>query len=452
MRIIIVGGGVVGSALAEHLLRDGHQLAMIERDPKLSKQIGDKQDLQVLTGSGSSPWLLCEAGIEDADMVLAVTPVDEVNMVVCAIAAQYDVGQRVARLRGREFTREDSSFDLSRIGVTSIIHPEKVMVDHILQFIETPHAVESANFEDGRILMRGYRVRDNMPLAGKTPREIRQEIEPEVLLFAAVDRGGEGVIPDGNLVIQPDDIIYALFPRECLDTFMGLVGQGKKKHRKVIVTGDSFAIIEMAQGLQDTDHKVTVVHPELEGAKKVAGMFDGIDVLHGDCTDADFLRELNVGSASFFVSVSDQSDYNVLSALLAKAEGAHEVIAISTEGRHHSLFTSIGIDHVINPRLTAAREILESVSRGGINAAVELSNIDIEAVRFTVAPKSGMAGQKVKKIARKLKKGSIIGVVVREDRMILPGGETVIEENDHVIVITHSKHLDAISKLFTPRS
>ncbi len=451
MRIIIVGGGVVGSAVAEQLLKDKHHLAMIEMDPELSTQIGEKHDLQILTGSGSSPDLLHEAGVADADMILAVTPNDEVNMIVCAIAAQFNVSTRIARIRNQVYYQKNVPVDLKAIGITSVIHPEHVMVDHVMQYIETPHAVESANFEDGKILLRGYRIRGNMPLAGKTPREIREETPHDTILFAAIDRAGQGMIPDGNFRIEEGDIVYALFPKESTDTFMSLVGQGKKKNRKIIVTGDSFAMNEMAEAISQTDHKVTMVHPNLSEAKSIAGRFGGLEVLHGDCTDADLLRDINIDSASFFVAISSQPDYNIMSALLAKAEGAHEVIATSTESRHDSLFNSIGIDHVVNPRLTAAREILEIIARGRIGSAVELSNIDIEAVRFSVDIESEIVGQPIKKIAKRLKKGSIIGVIVRDNRMILPDGETVIEAGDHVIVITHTKHLDSLSKLFRKR-
>ena len=217
------------------------------------------------------------------------------------------------------------------------------------------------------------------------------------------------------------------------------------------MTGDSYAIFAMAQAMQASDHKTVLVDPDIEQAREVASLYDNIEVIHGDCTNADLLREINVNAASFFISVSDQFDYNILSALLAKAEGAHEVIATSTETRHDRLFNSIGIDHVINPRLTAAREILEIISRGRIGAAVELSNVDIEAIDLKVHADSEIAGKKIKNIGKKLKRGSIIGVIVRENRMILPDGETTIEADDNVIVITHEKNLGALSSLFKSR-
>jgi trk system potassium uptake protein TrkA len=355
-------------------------------------------------------------------------------------------------LRDREFRKGNPGFDIEKAGITDVIHPEKVMVDHILQYVTTPHAVESANFEEGRVLLRGYRIRENMMLAGKTPREIREEIEPDVVLFAAIVRDGKGMIPDGNTCIEAGDVVYTLFPRESLNRFMSLVGQEKKKSRKIIVTGSSYALMEMSRALQDSEHKIVVVDPDLEQAQKVAGMFDGIDVIHGDCTNNDLLREINVETASFFISVSPEADYNMLSALLAKAEGAHEVIATSGEARHDRLFKSIGIDHVINPRKTAAREILEVISRGHIGAVVQLADVDIEAVRFNVEPESEIVGMKIKRLAKRLKRGTIVGVIVRQDRLLLPDGETVVEEGDHLIVITRHSSLSTVAKLFKPRS
>jgi len=448
MRIIIVGGGVVGFSLAEHLLNDGHNLTLIELDPKLCQQLSEKLDMQIINGSGSSPKILKEAGIKETDMVLAVTPNDEVNIVVCSIANLYNVPRRIARLRDRAFSEESEHLNLEKLGITSVIHPEKALVDHIVQFMNTPHAVESANFENGKILLRGYYVTEDMELANKTPMEIRQEMEDDIVLFAAIAREGKGMIPSGDTVIEPGDILYTLFPRESLDRFLQLVNIERKKNRKIIITGNSYATLELAQTIEKENYGITLIDADPEHAKKAAHLLSGVQVIEGDATDADILKEMNVDNASFFISISDAAEYNMFSSILAKAEGAHEVIAISTESRHDKLFNSIGIDHVINPRLITAREILEIVSRGQIGAAVKLTDVDIEAIRFTVEPGSFMANSVVKRIARKLKKGSIIGVVVRGDKMIIPNGETIVEADDHVIMITRHKNIPSLSKLF----
>ncbi|MEA2031560.1 MAG: Trk system potassium transporter TrkA [candidate division Zixibacteria bacterium] len=448
MRIIIVGGGVVGSSLAEQLIPNGHQLSLIETDPRLSQILSEKLDVQIITGSGSSPKFLHEAGIMEADMIIAVTPNDEINIVACALAAQYGVGRRIARLRDRVYSEKSKIVDLEKLGITSVIHPEKALVNHVLQFLATPHAVEVADFENGRILFRGYRITKDMAIANKTPLEIRQEIQSNTILFAAIVRDGKGMIPGGDTLILPGDIVYVLFPRESVELFLHLVNVEYKKRRKIIITGDCFSTLELAQALDNTDNTITLVDPDLEHAQKAAQMFTNVQVLHGDCTDVDLLREQNVDSASFFIGISNADDYNMFSTLLAKAEGAREVIAISTETHHDKLFNSIGIDHVSNPRVITAREILEIVTLGQIGAVVQLSDVDIEAVRFTVESGSEIANRQVKKIARKLKRKSIIGMVVRGNKMILPDGETVIEEEDHVIMITRHKNLPPLAKLF----
>jgi len=450
MRIIIIGGGVVGQSLGEYLLHDNHRLSLVELDPHLCQTISEKLDLQVLCGSGSSPEILKEAGIDDADMILAVTPNNEVNIVACTIAAQYGVDQRIARLRGFEKAAETNLIDLEKLGITSVIYPEKVLVDQIIQYVETPHSMESANFESGRILMRGYRIKENMPLVNKTTREIREQIAPDIVLFSGIVRGKQGMIPDGETVIQTGDVLYSLFPKESLDRFLTLVGY-EKKNRKIIITGDSYSTIELVRYFDKSDfYNVTLVDPVYKHAHEVAAQLENVEVLHGDCTEEDLLRELNVDKASFFIAASDSPDYNMLSALLAKAEGAHEVISVTTDMSHNKLYKSIGIDHIINPRLTTAREILDIISRGHIGAVVKFPDVDIEAVRFNVAENSDVAGEKIKKIATKMKKGSIIGVIVRNNRMIIPEGETIIEAGDHVIVITHHHNLPMLSKLFKP--
>ncbi len=449
MRTIIIGGGVVGYSLAEQLLKDKHELSLIESDPDLCQQLSEKLDLQILNGPGTSSNLLKQAGLEHADMVIAVTPNNETNLLACAFAAQFGVKQRIARLRGKEYSIENGFINLEKLGVTSLIQPEKAMVDHIMQYVETPHAKDSANFENGRILMRAYRVTENMEIAGKTPKEIRIMIAPFVVLFSAIIRGGEGMIPDGETRIEAGDLIYSLFPKESLERFLKLMAI-ETKNRKIIMTGGSYATIELARTFDKTDYHVTYVDPNKEHAENAAAELDNVEVLNGECTSIELLRELNVDKASFFIAVSDEADYNMLSALLAKNEGAHEVITSTTELHHNQLFQSIGIDHIINPRLTTAREILETISKGHISNKVKLSNVDIDAVRFMVDSDSDIAGMKVKKIASKLKKGTIIGIIIREDKIIIPDGETTLEVNDHVIMITHNRNIPFLSKLFKP--
>lgn len=449
MRIIIIGGGIVGYSLADQLLKDNHKITLIELDGDICQEISEKLDLKIVNGSGTSPSALKQAGIKDADMVLAVTPNNDVNILSCALASKYAVSHRIARVRGSEFTNQESIDDLKKIGITNVIHPERALVNRVMQFIDTPGAVDSANFEGGRILMRGYKVTEEMYVVNKTPKEIREEIHPDIILFSAIVRDGQGMIPDGNTTIKAGDILYSLFPRESLSSFLKIIGR-EEENMKIIMTGSSYSSIELAVALDKTSHSVTYVNNDIAHAEKAAALLNNVVVLHGDCTQIEMLKEINVESADFFLGISDEADYNMLSVLLAKAEGVKEAIASTTETIHDRLFKSIGIDHVINPRLTIAREILEIVSKGHIGAKVKLTDVDIEAIRFNVEQKSSVVGKKVKEISEKLKKGSIIGIIVRDDTIILPDGDTIIKSGDHVIVISHRANIQYLTKLFKP--
>jgi trk system potassium uptake protein TrkA len=448
MRIVIVGGGVVGYSLAQQLLYEKHTISLVEPDPKVAADIAAKMDLQVISASGSSPSALEDAGIQGADMVIAVTPVDEINVLVCSIARQYDVLQRIARLRSREFLSPDRLVNLKDLGVTNYIFPEHVVVDAILQYIETPGASDAVNFEDGNILMRGYRVRPDMPMAGKSLIELRQMMQPEMFLVAAVLRDDKGIIPEGEFVVKEGDKVFGLFPHQAISSFMELIGESRAIPRRVVLTGNNLSTTELAAAIQDRIPSVMYVDPDLEHAEKMAAKLDKVEVIHGDCTELDTLNELDMDKTDFFVASSKEADYNMLSALLAKSEGAREVIAVSTEYRHDKLFHSIGIDHVINPRVTAAREIMQIISLGHMSSVVRLGDAEIEAVRLTVPEKSEIAGMPLKKVWRKLRRGALIGIIIRGDRMIIPDGEAVIEPEDHVITIAYTKFLPSIRKLF----
>jgi len=447
VRVVIIGGGVVGNSLAQQLLYEKHTVSLIEPDPRVADDIAATMDLQVIEAAGSSPSALEAAGIADADMLIAVTPIDEVNLLVCNIAKQYGVGQRIARLRSREFVSPDRKVSLEDIGVTGFIFPEKVLVDAIRQYIETPGASDAVNFENGSILMRGYKVRAGMPIVGKSLIDIRSIMAPEMFLIAAVERGGKGMIPPGDLVVREGDEVFGLFPRSAIPAFMNLIDEAHAV-RRVILTGNNISTVELAMTIEEDIPSVVCVDPDLEHAEEIAARLKKTQVIHGDCTEADLLNELGIDKADFFIASSNEADYNMLSALLAKSEGAREVVAVSTEYRHDRLFHSIGIDHVINPRITAAREIMQIISRGHIGSVARLGGADIQALRLIIPDDTDAVGVPLKTIWKKLRRGALIGILIRGDSLIIPDGETVMEPGDHVITIAYTKFLPRIRKLF----
>lgn len=451
MKIVIVGGGVVGYSLAEQLRREYHDISLIEKDPSIAQNVGERLDVKTVCGNGSSPRVLEEAGIRGAEMVLAVTPIDELNIVVCEIARQCGVEARIARIRSHEFRGGDASIDITRMGVTLVIDPEQVVVDSIMHFVETPGASDAINFQHGNVLMRGYRVKEDMPLVNKKLKDIRQEIKEHPMLFIAAIRENRAIIPDGDFEVHPGDEIYGIFPRVSKEAYMGLFNRSSREAANVIVTGESLTALQLTQALEKVVKKVVLVDPVGAHARFAAKQLKHAEIIHGDCTDSAILNEIYVRNADFFIAVSKETEYNVMSALLAKAEGAREVVAIAAEIKHDRLFSSIGIDHVIHPRLAIAREILEAINRGQLGRVVKIRDLDVEALRITAEENSPISGKPLQHVRSKIQRGSIIGAVLRNDDMIIPDGSTIIEPGDQMIVITYTKHVSRLKKLFKSR-
>ncbi|MFH2034798.1 MAG: Trk system potassium transporter TrkA [Candidatus Zixiibacteriota bacterium] len=451
MKIIIVGGGVVGYALAEHLERENHSVSLIEKDTAICENINERLDARVICGTGSSPRLLEAAGISSADMIIAVSPIDEINIMVCAIAKQYGVNTRIARIRSNEFRGADSSVDIAALGVTLVIDPESVVVDSIAQFVETPGAFEAVNFQKGNVLMRGYKVTENMPIANMPITDIKKEAESLAMLFIAAVRDGEGFIPDGQYVVKPGDELFGIFSRDTIETYLGFFGKTRKAVDNVIISSDNLTGILLAGELQKFVSHVTLVDSNADHARLAAETLNNVEVINGDCTESAILKELYVRNAQFFIATAKETEFNVMSALLAKAEGAREVIAVSNEVRHDELFTSIGIDHVIHPRLAIAREILEAINRGQIGRIAKISNLDIEAIRITAEEGSPITGRAISQLRNKLQKGTIIGAIFRGEDMLIPDGKTIIEPFDKMILISYTKNIPRIKKQFKTR-
>jgi trk system potassium uptake protein TrkA len=451
MRIIIVGGGVVGFSLAEHLRWERHDVSLIEINPETCRDLGERLDIQILCGNGSSPRLLEAAGVNGADMILAVSPNDELNILVCAVAMQYGVPTRIARIRSNEFRGGDAGIDVGKMGVTLVIDPESVVVDAITQFVETPGATDATNFQEGNVLIRGYRVTEEMPIANKAIKDVRQNARGHPMLFIAAVRDEKAFIPDGDYIVRPGDDIFGIFARSSIDAYLSIFNKTRKDVDNVIVSGDSLTAVLLADELRKFVDKVTLVDPDAEHADYAAKTLNNVEIVHGDCTDSKILNEVYVGNTKFFIGAAKETDYNIMSALLAKAEGAREVIAVSNEIRHDKLFASIGIDHLIYPRLAIAQEILEAINRGQIGRIARIRDLDIEAIRITAAENSPITGRPLQHVRSRIQKGSIIGTVLRGEEMIIPDGSTVIEPGDEMIMITYTKNVPGVRKLFKSR-
>jgi trk system potassium uptake protein len=436
-----------------HLQQAGNDVSLVERDPARCAEISEKQDIMVVQGPGSSPRTLEQAGIAEAEMVLAVTSIDEVNILVCGMAKQYGVKSRVARIRSGEFIHHETQISLDDLGVTQIIDPERIMVRVINQIAQIPDAIEVFSYHSGQILIARQIIRQDMPILGKSLVEILKLAgEHQLLAVALKRRDSEKVwIPTGDDLMLEGDDITSIFPRESLGKYQEMLALTDKRVRKAVVAGDGLTAIQLCEQLETWVEKVVLIDSDPDHAEIAAAHLDKTEVLHGWATERDMLHEVNVDGADLFVGAGRETSPNVMSCLLARSEGARRVIAVSYEPKSNRLFREIGIHHVLSPRRALAQEILDFIHGGSRAVELQMRDLDLESVQLVVGKNAKITKGPLSKVWTPYKRQAIVGALFRGNKVLIPRGDTVLEPNDEVVVIVKPKHINRIHGLFKNR-
>ena len=419
MDIIIVGAGTVGFSLAEYFYNLQYHISIIEQDKSLCEQIKRKLDILVVMGKGSSPAILEAAGIKSADMLIAVTPDDETNLLACNFAMQNGVEKRIARLKSDMYTTA-SCVDLKKLGVTNVIEPEREVAKKILQYVELPGVIETANFQSGNIYLRDYRVTENMPIANKTLAEVKQMSAPSPILIVAIIRDEKSLPPIGSQRLSPGDKIVAIMPKESFKDFRLLIGSRSAKLKKIVISGESLIAINLAKTLKPLGEQILLIDPDHDHGNMAATILDGVQVFHGDCTNSEILQDLHIEHADCFIAAGKDSEDNIMSCLMAKNTGADMVIALRNDDRYIGLFDSLGIDHVVNPQEITANMIIENIQIAPIGTCLKLKTAAIEILRLKAGRRSFVTGKSLRELDTSFKKSIIVGAIVREDKVIIP--------------------------------
>lgn len=447
MKILIVGAGAVGFNLARQLSKEGHDISVVERDIDLVKRIAEKLDVFVASGSASSPAILEKAGIKNADMVLAVTDSDEINMVVCMLSHSYGVKTKIARIRNPEFTDEQFILHQNEFHIDHIVNPEKITINSILNIIGTPGSIYVADFTAGDILLRGFSVPDDAPIAGKKLSELREIESTDSFLIVAIQRNEEMLIPTGETKLMPNDNIFVLVAKEALPYFLPMVNRRADEVEKVIIYGVNRASLELAKKLEEQKIGVTIIEPDKEKTQQAATVLDKTIVLQGSALDIDLLKEASIDIADFFVALSENEQDNILSSLLAKRLGAKKAIVLTADPVFVPIINSLGMDIVINPRLITVGSILQHIRRGHALSVVKFHNSEAEAMELVAEKDSKIVGKSLREIS--FPQGSILGAIVREGVMQIPTGNTRINPGESVIVFALPNAIEKVQSLFS---
>ncbi len=448
MKIIIIGAGEVGYNLAKKLSKEGHDVVVVDHNLEKIRHIDETLDAKGLLGKGSSPGVLKQAGIEEAEIVIAATDSDEINMVACLIAGtQSKIPKRIARIRNLEYTRETRIFDEDHLDIDLCINPELETAKTIVRLVENPGAADFAEFAEGRVELIGVKIDGDSYVMGKKLRElqaVRSQFPDLKVLIVAISRDDQIIIPDGDETVFVGDILYAVVDRHSVREALAYLRKKEEPIRRVFVAGGSHIGFEVARQIQDRGIAVRVVEKDAERCQGMAESLGKVLILQGDITDQDLLKEEGIEEADFFISVSDDEDANILASLLAKRLGAKRTITLVRHLHYLSILPAIGIDAVVSPRLSAIGRIMHYIRKGKVLSVATLREEDAEVIETVALETSDIVNRPIK--ALKFPKGALIGAVVRGGDVIIPGGEDVILPDDRVVIFTLQSAIPKVEK------
>ncbi|GAB4194635.1 MAG: Trk system potassium transporter TrkA [Wenzhouxiangellaceae bacterium] len=451
MKIIILGAGQVGSGLAASLARESNDITVVDHDSQRLRELQDRIDIRGVSGHAGHPPTLMRAGIEDADMIVAVTSSDEVNMIACQVAyALYNTPTRIARVRAAEYLSSPRLFERQHIPIDLLISPEQLVTDHIHRLIEYPGALQVLDFADGAAQMVAVRADVDGPLVGHQIRTLRERIPSGVdARVVAIFRDEGAIIPEGDSVVQLDDLVFFLAARKDIRRVMGELRRSVNPVKRVMLAGGGNIGSRLAHKLRH-DYHVKIIERNREHAETVAESLENAIVLVGDCADEELLRDEGIDRIDVYCALTNDDEANILSSMVAKRLGANKVITIINRPVYADLVEGQHIDVAISPRQITIGALLARIRRGNVARVHSLRRgaaEAIEAVATGDATSSKVVGRRIDEI--ELPPGATIGGIVRGQQVLMAHHDTVIESDDHVILlITDKRHINRVERLF----
>ncbi len=451
MKIVILGAGQVGSTVASALVHEDNDITIVDIDEQRLKELQDQMDIRCVHGHASHPKVLERAGIEDADLVIALTNSDEVNMVACQIAyTLYNVPTRVARVRASEYTERTELFHREHSPVDVLISPELLLTQYIARLIEYPGALQVMDFADGRAQLVATEAEAGGLLVGQKLRSLRNHMPAKSdARVAAIYRQGQLVLPQGDTVIEENDLVFFLAAKRHIPAVMKELRPMDSPIRRVILAGGGNIGKNLARRLE-RDHHVKIIERDPVRAETIAEELSKTIVLVGDCADANLLREEAVENTDVYCVLTNDDEANILSALQAKRMGAKKVIAIINRVSYVDLMESGTIDIAVSPQQITIGSLLTHIRRGSMVRVHSLRRgaaEAIEAIALGDRRSSKVVGRSPEELD--LPEGTTIGAIVRGEDVIIAHHDTVIEQHDHVLLfVPDKKQIHAVERLF----
>ena len=450
MKILILGAGQVGSTVAESLVSEANDITVVDSDGDKLRQLQDRLDLRTLTGNAAHPSVLEQAGIADADMLLAVTQSDEVNLVACKLAATlYNTPTRIARIRAADYLERPEVFSTDNFCVDFSICPEQILTEYIVKLIEFPEALQVQRFSQGKASLVAVRAFEGGPLVGKPLSFLRSHMPQIETRVAAIFRKDGPLIPEGSTVIEDGDEIFFIAATGNIRSVLSEMRRMDKPTKRVMIVGGGNIGRRLAKALE-RDYQVKLIEYNKKSCEKLAGELANTLVLNGDGTDEKLMQQEHVDEVDVFCALTNDDENNIMSSLLAKQGGARKVIALINRSAYVDLLQGGKIDIALSPAQVTIGSLLAYVRQGDVVAVHSLRRGAAEALELVAhgdRQSSRVVGRRIGEID--LPKGATIGAIVRGDQVIMGHHDTLIEAEDHVIVFVINKRMvKKVERLF----
>ncbi|MGE0583902.1 MAG: Trk system potassium transporter TrkA [Flavobacteriaceae bacterium] len=451
MRILICGAGQVGFGIAERLAVEGNDVSVVDSSPRLIQSITETLDVRGLVGHGAHPDVLARAGADQADMIIAVTLHDEVNMVACQVASSlFNIPTKIARIRAQSYLAPEYGdlFSRENLPIDVIISPEVEVGEMVLRRLALPGAFDTADFADERVVVAGVTCDENCPIVD-TPLSQLTDLFPDLTAtIVAIYRNGQLFVPRGADSLLVGDIAYLAADVRHIARTLSIFGHEEKAATRVVIAGGGNIGIYVARELEQRQRstRVKLIESSRERAIAIAEDLERTIVLHGSALDEELLREADIGDADTIVSLTNNDEVNILSSLLALRLGAGRALCLVNNSGYPDLTRDLGIQAYINPRQVTMSRILQHVRRGRIRGVHSIQNGAAEIIEAEALETSPLVGKPLRELD--IFEGLRIGAILRDKKLIIPRGSTVIEPRDRIVICALADEVRRVEQMF----
>ena len=450
MRVIVCGAGRVGVGIARRLSRENNEVTVVDQSKELIRAVTERLDVRGVVGNGAYPQTLEEAGAREADMIIAVTFSDEVNMVACQIAhSLFNVPTKIARVRAQGYldARFSDIFSPKHLPIDVVISPEREVSEAIIQRMSTPGAFETKSFVDGRVWAVGVKLRDDCPIINTPLRQVAELFPDLKITIVAIKRGENIWRAHSGDQLEPGDRVFFIADRVDVTRALEIMGEAGRQARRVIIVGGGNIGLFVAKGLEKMGAmKIRIIERDRKRAEEIAEELERTIVLQGDGLDRAILREAGVADAETVVSVTNNDQVNILASVVAKREGSRRAMALINDQDYGPISEAVGIDRYVDPRATTVSTILQHIRRGRIKGVYSLSDGAAELIDAIALETSPLVNKPLREA--NLPEGVMIGAVFRDGVVQMPTGDMVINPGDRVVLMSMRENVKDVEQMF----